>query len=425
MDTGPVGGELAAWANEDGDGQPSFDTIMRYVREGLDSPPGAIDGTPLISRALGMLGPRADAGQDISTHRRIAMSPDGGRPRRPQIALLTVASSVGQRGGAERLYEGLQSALARRGLAVERIVLTSDESSFEGILRAYLRAYDTDLSEFDGVISTKAPSHAVRHRNHVCYLLHTMRDYYDMFEDTFAAAPPDLVAQRDAIRQIDTAAFQRPALRARFAVGAEVRERLRTFSSVDCEVLHHPTSLRGLRTGAARHLLLPGRLHPWKRVDLALAAFGRMRNQIDLVITGEGEDGERLRDLARGMDGVRFTGHVEDAELAALYADALAVLFCPVREDYGLVPVEAFLSRKPVVTCTDSGEPARLVADGLNGFVCAPDAQAIAERLDWLAGNREEAAEMGRRGRDAVSHIEWETVCTKLLGALGFRAQAL
>ena len=73
-----------------------------------------------------------------------------------------------------------------------------------------------------------------------------------------------------------------------------------------------------------------------------------------------------------------------------------AVCFPPFQEDYGFVTVEAFASRKAVVTCRDSGGPAELVVDGVNGFVCEPtrrraiaDARmrrALAERLPALRG---------------------------------------
>ncbi len=349
---------------------------------------------------------------------------DRSPPRQPRIALLTVPSLHGERGGAERLFEGLHGALIRHGVDVERIDVPSDESDFDNVLRSYLRFCDTDLSAFDGVVSTKAPSFAVRHRNHVCYLLHTMRVFYDMFEETSPRPTPTLLAQRDIVRQIDTAALRRPSLRGLFVVGAEVRERLQEFNGIDSEVLHHPTTQQGLRTGEFRHLLLPGRLHPWKRVDLAIEAVRRMRHRVDLIVSGAGKDETRLRAKAHGMSRVHFVGHVNDVDLAALYADALAVLYCPVREDYGLVPVEAFMSGKPVVTCNDSGEPVRLIADGVNGFVCVPDAQSIADRLDWLVENRGRAKEMGRRGREAVAHMGWENVCSRLLGALGCPAEA-
>jgi glycosyltransferase involved in cell wall biosynthesis len=321
------------------------------------------------------------------------------------------------------MFEGLHAALVRPGVAVERIHMASDERDFDRVLRSYLRFYDADLSAFDGVISTKSPSYAVRHRNHVCYLMHTMRIFYDMSGATPSDLAPTRLAQCDIVHQIDTAALSRPSVRAVFVVGAEVRERLRAFNRIDSEVLHHPSTLQPLRAGKFRYLLLPGRLHPWKRVDLALDAVRRMRHSVDLIICGTGEDESRLRALACGMARVRFTGHVPDVELARIYADALAVLYCPIREDYGLVPVEAFMSGKPVVTCHDSGEPARLVSDGITGFVCASDAESIADRLDWLAENRTLAEAMGHRGRESVEHVNWDGVCNRLLGALGCSGQ--
>ena len=72
------------------------------------------------------------------------------------------------------------------------------------------------------------------------------------------------------------------------------------------------------------------------------------------MIAGEGPDRERLEGLANGAEGrVRFTGRIGDDELADLYARCSAVFYAPVDEDFGMVPFEAFLSSKPVLTTTD------------------------------------------------------------------------
>ena len=57
----------------------------------------------------------------------------------------------------------------------------------------------------------------------------------------------------------------------------------------------------------------------------------------------------------------------------ALYATCRGVLYVPFDEDFGYVTVEAFLSRKPVVTASDSGGPLEFVEDGASGFVAAPE----------------------------------------------------
>jgi glycosyltransferase involved in cell wall biosynthesis len=147
-----------------------------------------------------------------------------------------------------------------------------------------------------------------------------------------------------------------------------------------------------------------------------------MRNKLDLVVSGTGDDSARLSGLAAGRTNVHFTGHVNDRTLTRLYSEALAIIHCPVREDYGLVAVEAFLSGKPVVTCTDSGEPARLVKDGATGFVTLPDPDAMAAKLDWLVENPAAGVEFGRRGQAAVAGLSWDKVTLRLLEALRVKA---
>lgn len=338
---------------------------------------------------------------------------------KPKLALVAIRARNGEIGGAERLFDGLHAALAGHGVDVDRIDAESDEKDFDSVLRSYLGCYDLDLSVYDGVISTKAPSYALRHRNHVCYLMHTMRVFYDRFEQTFERPTDAIRAQRRIVHQLDTAALSRPSVRSIFAVGGEVCRRLRAYNNLDAEVLHHPSTLKVAPAGRFRHILIAGRLHPWKRVDLAIEAIRRMRNPVEVVVTGAGEDMHRLQTIATGASNIRFTGRISDDELSALYADALAVLFSPVGEDFGLTAVEALAAGKAVVTCTDSGEPSRLVGDGVNGFVCAPDPAALADRLDWLVENEDAARTLGARGPEAVAPIRWDTVCTRLLSALG------
>jgi glycosyltransferase involved in cell wall biosynthesis len=71
-----------------------------------------------------------------------------------------------------------------------------------------------------------------------------------------------------------------------------------------------------------------------------------------------------------------------------------------------------------VITCRDSGEPARLVRDGRTGFVCRPRPEEIAERIDRLAADRSEAAAMGARARTAIALPTWEELGRRLLAEL-------
>src|SRR5688572_30666663 len=124
----------------------------------------------------------------------------------PRIAVLATASAQGDVGGAERFYLGLQAALGARGARAEILPVESDERDFGSVLRSYLRFYELDLARFDGVISTKAPGYVVRHPRHVCYLQHTMRVFYDMFEREFPQPTIERLRERQLVRALDTAA---------------------------------------------------------------------------------------------------------------------------------------------------------------------------------------------------------------------------
>jgi len=341
-----------------------------------------------------------------------------------KVAILATASPSGEAGGAERFYEGLCSALRELGADASVVPVVADEANFESILRSYLRFYDLDLSAFDGVISTKAPGYVVRHRNHVCYLQHTMRVFYDMFDMEFPSPSRELLEQRRRIQELDTAALSSRRLRKLFVIGEEVRKRLAQFNGLDAEVLYQASNMSGFREGRFDYIFMPGRLHRWKRVDLVIRAMKHVKAPVKLMISGTGEDRQTLEELARGDERIVFLGRLSDEQLLDTYANALAVPFVPYREDFGLVTVEAFHSGKPVITCSDSGEPARLVEKYAAGLVCEPVPAAIGRAIDQLYANPDFARTVGARGLTASEHMSWHATATRLLEALDIPVEA-
>ncbi|HJS48950.1 MAG TPA: glycosyltransferase, partial [Gaiellaceae bacterium] len=154
-----------------------------------------------------------------------------------------------------------------------------------------------------------------------------------------------------------------------------------------------------------------------KRIDLLLEAAA-LDAGLRVVIAGDGPDRQRLEQLAheRGLDGrARFAGRVSEEELADLYARCLAVYYAPVDEDYGMVPLEAFLSEKPVLTTTDAGGPLEVVADGATGLVVSPEAGELARAAGWLREHREDAATLGRAGQAVAAMVTWDRAIGRLL----------
>ncbi len=91
------------------------------------------------------------------------------------------------------------------------------------------------------------------------------------------------------------------------------------------------------------------------------------------------------------------------------------MVYPPYDEDFGYVTLEAFLARKPVITCVDSGGPNEFVVDGINGLVCEPSAEALADAMNQLAKDRRRAATLGDAGYSVAAAITWDGVIERLV----------
>lgn len=334
-----------------------------------------------------------------------------------RVAILANMQKSGEVGGAEIFHQKLYESMSRLVPEVELIQIPCSERTFEDILCGYLDCYDLDLSSFDGVISSKAPTFAARHPNHVCYLMHTVRVFYDMFEEL--SADPVNHQRRELLLHMDKEIFQAPHIKKMFSIGQEVSDRLVQHIGVESQPLHPGITSEGFYTGEYRdYLYMPGRLHHWKRPDLAIKAMKYVRAPLELRIAGKGAMEDELRALAGDDPRIHFLGFVSDEEMRYQYANALGVVFVPVREDYGYITHEAFKSKKPVITCRDSGEPVHFVEHGVSGYISEPDPKILAAWIDQLYESRMDAPHMGEAGKKSIEHITWERVAETLLKAL-------
>lgn len=334
-----------------------------------------------------------------------------------RVAVLAAGPSRGALGGAEQHFQGLLEGLRALGCLAELVYIEADEPNFDAIIENHCRCAALDLSDFDVVISTKAPTYAIRHHAHVMYLIHTVRVFDDMFGSR--TTPPTDAEFRQRARLHALELDPMSLAKARFANGQETADRLYRWRGLMADVLHPPLVAKGFHQGpAGDYFFLPGRLHPWKRVDLVIRAVRASSLRIKLKIAGTGDDESRLRRIADEDPRIEFLGRIEDERLVELYAGALAVPFTPLREDFGYITLEAFASGKPVITCVDSGEPTRLVRHGENGFICQPDPLAVREALEKLHEDRGEAEWMGRNALSAAANMPtWPDVAKKLLTA--------
>lgn len=343
-----------------------------------------------------------------------------------KIAVVTPKNISGERGGAENLYEGLVNALKFAGHSAIQIEIPVDESSFEKILESYCYCYDLNLNDYDCVISTKAPTYMVQHKNHISYLIHTIRVFYDMFDSEYTINDKEKQKQRQIIQAFDRYALDPGRVKKYYAIGQTVIDRLKKshsfWNTIPFQVIYPATRISHFNSPEeGQFIFLPGRLHRWKRADLIINAMKFVKSPIKLVIAGKGEDEENLQKLVKKLkleERVQFLGRISDDELLDLYSKSIVIPFTPVHEDYGYITIEAFKSKKPVITCHDSGEPAIIVKDNVSGFVVDPDPQKIAEKINYLIDHPEKISQMGNAGFDSVKNIKWEKIISKLLDGI-------
>ena len=109
------------------------------------------------------------------------------------------------------------------------------------------------------------------------------------------------------------------------------------------------------------YFLVVSRFMPYKRIDLAIQACNRL--QLPLVIIGSGRDQQRLQQMAGPT--IRFLGRLSDAEVLHYYAHCRALIL-PGEEDFGITPLEAQASGRPVVAYSAGGALASVI-DGVTG----------------------------------------------------------
>ncbi len=329
-----------------------------------------------------------------------------------KIALVSPTPVPRIYGGMDRLLNGLSGALRKR-FPTDLITIPVDERSNETLLKGYYDFYHLDLSHYDIVISTKAPSYMIQHPAHILYLCHRLRVFYDLYE------PRDNThtRMRRLIHWVDKWAMDQQRIPDIFSLGNTVSRRLLKWGGITSIPLHPPTTFEPIDPRLGKHFLAVGRLHEWKRFDLIIKSYISSQAKAPLLVVGSGPDENRLKRLASHDQRIQFSGHVDESQLKKLYADSIAHIFTPISEDLGLITWESFLAGKPVLTTEDSGEPALIVDHGKTGFVTIPTPDAIAERINWMDVNRAKTSRMKQACREKVGKITWDRVVDTLLAA--------
>jgi rhamnosyl/mannosyltransferase len=174
----------------------------------------------------------------------------------------------------------------------------------------------------------------------------------------------------------------------------------------------------------AKVVLFVGRLVPFKGLEYLFEGVSKMlgeREDLVLMIVGEGELKGKLMDLARrmGIDrNVVFTGRVSESLLPHCYgaSDLFVLPSVGSPESFGIVLIEAFASGKPVIATCLAGVN-EVIRPGVTGLIVPPkDSEALACAIRTLVSNNELRREMGRRARLlAEEKYDWNRIVNRYL----------
>jgi glycosyltransferase involved in cell wall biosynthesis len=266
-----------------------------------------------------------------------------------------------------------------------------------------------DLRGYDLIISSESgPSKGIlppADALHVCYCHTPMRYIWNMYHDYRQSAGRLarhlMLPLTHYLRMWDVTSAAR--VDSFVANSAAVAGRIKRYYAADATVIHPPVDTGAFFPVAPSEIgdyfLMVGELVSYKRPDLAIRAFSELR--LPLVVIGGGEMIGELRNLAGPT--VKIMGSQPFEVLKRHYARCRALIF-PGEEDFGMVPVEAMASGRPVIAYGRGGALETVTA-GLSGIFfdrqTVEDISSAVGRLSELEIDPPKIAAHARRfGRD-------------------------
>jgi glycosyltransferase involved in cell wall biosynthesis len=247
-----------------------------------------------------------------------------------------------------------------------------------------LRGYDLVISSESGPAKGVVADPGARH---ICYCHSPMRYLWDQYHPYRERADwltrALMLPTFSYLRTWDVASAAR--VDAFAANSAFIRSRIRRAWRRDAEVIHPPVPVDRFHIAETieDYYLWVGQHVAYKRADIAVDAFTRLG--LPLVMVGDGETLAAAK--KRAGPNIRFVSRLDFAGLQRAYASCRALVFT-AEEDFGIVPVEANASGRPVIAFGRAGVLDSIVPGRTGLFFAEQTAESLIEAVErfeiWL-----------------------------------------
>ncbi|MFH1393766.1 MAG: glycosyltransferase family 4 protein [Candidatus Micrarchaeota archaeon] len=273
--------------------------------------------------------------------------------------------------------------------------------------------WNLKLDDYDVINAHQTPSEWIRNRNSplIWYCHSPNREAFDLYQWRMSQRNPLQKAvfwsSIQAYKHFEFSAV--PKIEHIFTNSINSQGRIRKYLRQESEILYPGVECeRFSNKGYGQFFLYPSRIAPEKEQEYAIEAFRRFSKKVKgwkLVLVGSLSDRpEHLAYMkkikaAAGQD-VEIVTNATNEQLNDYYARCSAVLYAPINEDFGLVPLEAMASEKPCIARKEGG-PRETIDDSVDGFLVGSE-QEMADKMELLAKDPDRCASMGKSGKAKV-----------------------
>ena len=251
---------------------------------------------------------------------------------------------------------------------LQNLPFTTNHELFATLMPIAFESFNFD--KFDLVVSvTSEAAKGIITKpktKHLCYCLTPTRYLWSGYDEYFKNPILKFVSKPVVwyLKFWDKIAAQRPDVF--IAISKEVQERIKKYYGRESVVVYPPLTISNqlqiTNYKLQNYFFIVSRLVPYKKIDLAVEAFNKLK--LPLKIVGTGSEMEKLKSIVKSN--IEFLGYLTDQELVGYYKGCRALVF-PGLEDFGLTILEAQSFGKPVIAFKGGGA-LETVVEGKTGI---------------------------------------------------------